>query len=279
MHTGFDGSVVAAWDEIDLTLAPPFLGDLPVLGPLTALLGVGDDARARVLYERMAPVAAWAPPRFLLLHLLALRLSAAVKLRRLDDVDALVDLLNHHRGSHIAAGAGGLTYTGPVELWTGIGSGALGRLDDAVDDLDEAGRWCATNAAPAFAVHARVELARALATRRNDGDRQRAAAILVEARPAAASLGMTPWVAAIDDLHSSLVARRSGPASLSPRETEVAALVADGLTNRAIAERLFVSERTAQNHVQHILTKLGLANRAQIAAWFATTAPGTPRES
>jgi predicted transcriptional regulator len=38
-------------------------------------------------------------------------------------------------------------------------------------------------------------------------------------------------------------------------------------TNREIAQRLFISERTAQNHVQHILTKLDFTSRAQIAAW------------
>jgi DNA-binding NarL/FixJ family response regulator len=56
---------------------------------------------------------------------------------------------------------------------------------------------------------------------------------------------------------------------LSPREREVARLVADGLSNREIAARLVISERTAQNHVQHILDKLGFANRAQVAAWAA----------
>ena len=53
---------------------------------------------------------------------------------------------------------------------------------------------------------------------------------------------------------------------LSP-EQQIAALVADGLSNREIAAQLVISERTAQNHVQHILGKLGFANRAQIAAW------------
>jgi DNA-binding NarL/FixJ family response regulator len=54
---------------------------------------------------------------------------------------------------------------------------------------------------------------------------------------------------------------------LTRREREVADLVRQGLKNREIATRLFMSERTAQNHVQHILTKLGLANRSQIAVW------------
>jgi DNA-binding NarL/FixJ family response regulator len=54
---------------------------------------------------------------------------------------------------------------------------------------------------------------------------------------------------------------------LSRREQQVAQLVARGLTNRQIADELFVSERTAENHVQHILAKLGVSNRTQIATW------------
>ena len=54
---------------------------------------------------------------------------------------------------------------------------------------------------------------------------------------------------------------------LSPREHEVLGLMTHGHSNRAIAERLVISERTAENHVQHILTKLGFTTRSQIAAW------------
>lgn len=59
-------------------------------------------------------------------------------------------------------------------------------------------------------------------------------------------------------------------AALSSREREVAQLVAEGRTNRQIASGLCVSERTAQTHVAHILTKLALSNRAQIATWVST---------
>ncbi|MDQ3462512.1 MAG: LuxR C-terminal-related transcriptional regulator [Actinomycetota bacterium] len=55
---------------------------------------------------------------------------------------------------------------------------------------------------------------------------------------------------------------------LTRRELDVAGLVGKGLTNREIAEQLYLSERTAQNHVQHILTKLALSNRSQIAVWM-----------
>jgi non-specific serine/threonine protein kinase len=58
-----------------------------------------------------------------------------------------------------------------------------------------------------------------------------------------------------------------GGATLTPRECEVAVLVARGRSNRQVAAGLGISERTAENHVKHILTKLGARSRAQIAAW------------
>ena len=54
---------------------------------------------------------------------------------------------------------------------------------------------------------------------------------------------------------------------LTPREQDVALLVVDGMSNRAIAETLFVSERTVETHVSNTLNKLGFNSRTQIAAW------------
>lgn len=54
---------------------------------------------------------------------------------------------------------------------------------------------------------------------------------------------------------------------LTKRERQVAELVAQGLTNKAIADKIVISQRTAQGHVEHILAKLGFTSRAQIAAW------------
>jgi DNA-binding CsgD family transcriptional regulator len=55
--------------------------------------------------------------------------------------------------------------------------------------------------------------------------------------------------------------------TLSPREREVLALLADGLTNRQLAEALFISERTANRHVSNIFTKLEVNNRTAAARW------------
>jgi predicted ATPase/DNA-binding CsgD family transcriptional regulator len=56
-------------------------------------------------------------------------------------------------------------------------------------------------------------------------------------------------------------------AGLSPREREVAALLAHGLSNRQIAQRLVVTERTVAAHIEHILNRLGFASRHQVATW------------
>ena len=61
----------------------------------------------------------------------------------------------------------------------------------------------------------------------------------------------------------------TGP--LAKREAEVARLVAEGLTNKQIGTRLFISERTVATHVGNILNKLGFASRAQIASWMASS--------
>jgi DNA-binding CsgD family transcriptional regulator len=54
---------------------------------------------------------------------------------------------------------------------------------------------------------------------------------------------------------------------LSPREREVLRLVAEGHSNRAIGDRLFLSDRTVENHVRHIMTKLDLDSRTAAATW------------
>lgn len=61
--------------------------------------------------------------------------------------------------------------------------------------------------------------------------------------------------------------RQTGRGGLTRREEEVAGLVATGLTNREIADQLFIAERTVESHVSAILRKLGFTARTQIAAW------------
>jgi ATP/maltotriose-dependent transcriptional regulator MalT len=62
-----------------------------------------------------------------------------------------------------------------------------------------------------------------------------------------------------------------GCAVLTPRERQVAACVADGMSNKDIAGALVIAERTAEGHVQHMLVKLGFTSRTQLASWFVAT--------
>ena len=65
----------------------------------------------------------------------------------------------------------------------------------------------------------------------------------------------------------------SDEAPLTARELQVARLIAAGRSNKEIAAELVIAQRTAENHVEHIFTKLGFTARAQVAAWAAVSQP------
>ena len=124
---------------------------------------------------------------------------------------------------------------------------ALGRSYDAA--------WCALFEAECAA---------------RDGDRDRARRALQLAGTACTRLGATPLLERVGSTARRWrldgVASRQPEGGLTRRETEVLRLLADGLTNAQIAERLFMSPKTASVHVSHIIAKLGVANRTEAAA-------------
>ena len=73
--------------------------------------------------------------------------------------------------------------------------------------------------------------------------------------------------------HPQASTREVNSTKLTRREHQVAELVAEGLTNSAIAARLVISPRTVQGHVEHILAKLGFTSRTQIASWVVRRPP------
>lgn len=122
-----------------------------------------------------------------------------------------------------------------------------------------------------------LDLAAAAAKARRQGE---AAQLADKARTAAAAVGAVPLADAAAQLLNSL--HHGRPAEpwypLSAREFEIAQLIQAGLTNKQIAERLVLAPKTISAHVEHILTKLGAARRAEIAAWCATVPLKTPRD-
>ncbi|MGW6374990.1 protein kinase domain-containing protein [Rhodococcus sp. NPDC055112] len=85
---------------------------------------------------------------------------------------------------------------------------------------------------------------------------------------ASASFGEAVAYALGESTESSREPAATGKTTLTRRERQVAGLVAEGLTNSAIAARLVISKRTAEGHVERILAKLGFTSRAQVAAWM-----------
>jgi predicted ATPase/DNA-binding CsgD family transcriptional regulator len=83
-----------------------------------------------------------------------------------------------------------------------------------------------------------------------------------------------PLAHALDDAEHARRSTRSGQvdargAGLTSREEEIAGLLAQGLSNKAIAKSLVIAQRTAETHVANVLVKLGLTSRSQVAAWVA----------
>ena len=271
LHIGFDESGMTDLFAILPTKFKPDVTDttnsvssvFPALSVGMIALQRGDHAGAEAAYSLAGPAESWGPAPALSLSCWAHGLVVAIGLGKTEDVAFLADQFEPFRGRHVANGAGAGVYMGPVELQLGKAAAAMGRLDLAETDLRAAQAFCSTNGARGYGVEASVELAAVLG---QGGRRDQALAMLDKVAPEAARLEMQPFVARIAGLRDRL---RDAPVTspLSRREREVAQLVAQGLTNKQIAEKLFVSERTAENHVQHILTKLGLSNRTQIAAW------------
>jgi len=97
------------------------------------------------------------------------------------------------------------------------------------------------------------------------GDEDGAEIELEAARHVFEQLGATPFVAMVEQL-AGTTARRTA-AGLTGRELEVLRLVAAGNSNRAIAEKLVLSEKTVARHVSNIFTKLGLSSRSAATAY------------
>src|SRR5580693_3416624 len=274
-HIGMDrAGLVDLFDHIPAHLRPEAVDTtqgvatiFPALTLTMIRLHQGDRAGAEAALALAGPIRSWTPSPAMRMAAWGHALMVAIDLGRTQDIEFLASQLEPFRGQHAANGAGSGVYMGPVELQTGLAAAALGRLNAAVRDLEAAVSICDANGARGYAVQARVELAAALARRQAPGDPSAARAALDAAAGEAEQLGMVPFTKRIEQLRPRLPARPAGRSPLSPREVEVAQLVARGLTNKQIGETLFVSERTAENHVQHILVKLGFSNRSQIAAW------------
>ena len=153
--------------------------------------------------------------------------------------------------------------TGLVRLSQGSITAARDAFTDAIEAWEARGRrW--------EALWARLDLASVHLRSNRYAD---ATSLIREVREVAEALESEPLLARAAQLAA--VARGRGEDldpwhPLTTREFEVARKIAEGLTNAEIGEQLFVSSKTVSAHVEHILAKLGVSRRAEIAAWTST---------
>ena len=156
--------------------------------------------------------------------------------------------------------------SGWVALAAGQPDEARRHLEDAVDHFLQSG-------APFELAHARLGLARALAERgRTDeaaAEAERALDLLAELKAEFHMARARAFLDALPRAAEGAPAAPATPAGLTAREVGVLRLVADGLSNQTIAERLFVSEHTVHRHIANILNKLSVSSRAAAVAQAA----------
>jgi DNA-binding CsgD family transcriptional regulator/tetratricopeptide (TPR) repeat protein len=229
---------------------------LQVAGQWPESVPIPDMVRATTVDPDVFPVAAWRA------RVALTRLQADGPETVRDELDGILDELDATRRAPRATGV----IAAALDKWIAVVRAERSRIDSS-----DPAHWEAALAAMRRRVHAEYEmytqfrLAEALAAR---GDSDRATAELGEAYERASRLGAEPLA---DDMRElARIARLKLPGVAAPsvnlltaRETDVLGLVAQGLTNREIGKRLFISEKTASVHISNLMAKLGVTNRTQ----------------
>jgi DNA-binding CsgD family transcriptional regulator len=238
----------------------------------------GDLDRAWALYRKLPPWREWQPPRFVVHLVLDHAARTAALLGDADGAAIAYPRLRPWAGYFVAGGTALVAISGSAEHALGCLAASLGKPGTAIRHLRAAVAANQRAGLPPSELQSRYELAKVLSRRGRREDRAEALVLAGDAARGAAKLGMRNLRADAEHLAEAVRNGHSGLGGLTRREREIAELIGRGLTNRQIADVLYIAERTAENHVQHILTKLGLHNRSQIAAWAARTTPAPPAE-
>ncbi len=149
----------------------------------------------------------------------------------------------------------------------------MGDLPDAAGHFEDALAFCRNAGYRPELAWTCHDYADTLLTQNGPGDHQKAMSLLDEALAISTELGMRPLmerVVALQERAASQPAK--GPAypdGLSGREVEVLRLIADGKSNRAIGEALFITANTVARHVSNIFSKTRSSNRAEATAYAA----------
>jgi DNA-binding CsgD family transcriptional regulator len=228
--------------------------------PLASLrFARGESALARETLERALqradPSSSAAVPMLALL--IDIQLADGDHAAAKTTVDALVSCAEGHRSAYATAVLA--LARGRIGLSTGTG--------DPRGWLREALVGFANAQLPLEAALCRLDLARAFGQESPDVAVAEARLALREFERLAAARQVDVAHALLRGLGARVSPARSGGNALTRREQEVLALLGAGLSNPEIAARLFISRKTVEHHVGHVLDKLGLRNRAEAAAY------------
>lgn len=187
-------------------------------------------------------------------------LEAALALGNREAVHALRPFVTRYEGKNVMAGQF-VALFGSADRYLARIAALNGETDTAEAYLTSA---LEMDRRMGSVVHVAETLARRALFALALGSTERALQWAGEARAVAAPIGQTRVLNLLDPVMTA-----NGPDGLTEREVEVLRLLAEGLSNRAIGERLYISSNTAANHVRSILLKTGAANRTQAAMYAA----------
>jgi DNA-binding CsgD family transcriptional regulator len=243
-----------------------------ILTPLWGLaetdLVSGDFASAIARSEEGRQLAVSVDERALFIPLVVTGARALLAARRPDDAERWVARARAYLAGWESVAGPALSHAdGLVRL-------AGGSLSAAREALERAARGWEERARTWEAVNARLDLAQCLIRMNRHAD---AAGLVSEAHVRAKELRSEPLLARAEELAKASRGRgyEGEPwRPLTVREFEIARMIATGMTNAQIAAELVLSPKTISAHVEHILAKLGVARRTEIAAWAAGIRPG-----
>jgi DNA-binding CsgD family transcriptional regulator len=197
--------------------------------------------------------------------LLAVLVDVHLAAGKLDDADAVVGALEACAARH------------PSPYLAGSAALARGRLAVAVGTGDphacfrEALAQFEQAQMPIEVALVRLELAGILLTERPEVARAEARVALAAFARLEARRHVDAAAALLRQLGVHATSGGNGPGSLTTREAEVLELLSHGRSNAEISDRLFISRKTVEHHVGHVLAKLGLRSRSEAAAWATRT--------
>jgi DNA-binding CsgD family transcriptional regulator len=246
-----------------IAAAPP----IPVVkaGLATALFVAGRTDEAQAVYQTLRQLPATGDSDIRTFGALTQMMDLIIAFRDAEMAEAAYRLLHPHVTDSGASGTGLVWLSGSLHWPLGRLAALLGRTEQALDHFARAATVNVRLGARPFVALTRLDWAETL--KRSGDDQARARMLAREAAAEARRLDMPGPADRAERLARELhqTARTANP--LTRREREIAQLISSGLTNRAIAGRLVLSERTVEGHVRSALAKLQLTNRTELAAW------------